>query len=333
MSEYLVRNISLLDKSMRNVLQAAALVSPLAGAAFGIIGPYGLAGALSGLWAAPAVALAVLGSYHLVTTGGSDFARMSRIVREEGLFKGLLNPVRIANFAIGALKTGYRSLITVLPAGAAAIATSLGASLSAPGVLFAHATTAATVLNPLFLVPALLGGAALFVTGATVGSMIAERLAAHHVTPLFSPLEGATKGERLQSFLGRILSYHKDGEAPLEKRHPLSFAAIAVGTIGGGIAAAAFGWAILPAALIGSWVGGAVTLPLQDATVHQDREKHRKVVATASSQPRQQAPAPKNPEPFAKPKLADLFGPGHKAGATPAPQTPSAQPQSKPPVP
>ena len=314
MSNYLVRNVELLDKSMRNVLQAAALVSPLAGAIYGFAGPYGLAGALSGFWAAPAIALGVLATYHLIATGGSDIGEMAKIVKAEGLFKGLLNPTRVLNFVKNSLNTAYRSLITVLPGSIAAVATSMGASLSAPGVLFAHATTAATVLNPIFLVPALIGGAALFVAGGAIGSMIAEKLAAHHVTPLFSPLEGATRAERVQSFLGRILSYHKDGEAPLEKRHPVSFAAVAIGTIGGGIAAAAFGWGILPAALIGSWIGGAITLPLQDATVDADREKHRKI-APAKPQPVRVAPA-KGPQPFAKPKIADLFG--QKTGVTQA---------------
>lgn len=331
MSNYLVKNVELLDKSMRNVLQAAALVSPLAGAVYGFAGPYGLAGAMSGLWAAPAIALGVLATYHLIATGGSDFAKMAKIVKEEGLFKGLLNPNRILNFAKKSCNTAYRSLITVLPGSAAAIATSMGASLSAPGVLFAHATTAATVLNPVFLIPALIGGAALFVAGGAIGSMIAEKLAAHHVTPLFSPLEGATRAERVQSFLGRVLSYHKDGEAPLEKRHPVSFAAIAVGTIGSGIAAAAFGWGILPAALIGSWIGGAITLPLQDATVDADREKHRKITP-AKPQPMQNRPA-EGPQPFSKPKIGDLFA--QKTGATPAQpvKTPSPTQTPKPPTP
>lgn len=331
MSNYLVKNVELLDKSMRNVLQAAALVSPPAGAVYGFAGPYGLAGAMSGLWAAPAIALGVLATYHLIATGGSDFAKMAKIVKEEGLFKGLLNPNRILNFAKNSLNTAYRSLITVLPGSVAALATSMGASLSAPGVLFSHATTAATVLNPVFLVPALIGGAALFVAGGAVGSMIAEKLAAHHVTPLFSPLEGATRAERVQSFLGRILSYHKDGEAPLEKRHPVSFAAVAIGTIGGGLAAAAFGWGILPAALIGSWIGGAITLPLQDATVDADREKHREI-APAKPQPLQNTPA-KGPQPFAKPKIGDLFA--QKTGATPARpvKTPVPAQTPKPPAP
>ena len=324
MSNYLVRNVELLDKSMRNVLQAAALVSPLAGAVFGFAGPYGIAAAISGLWIAPAIALGVLGTYHLIATGGSDIPKMAAIVKEEGLFKGLLNPNRIFNFAKSALNTAYRSLITVLPGSVAAFATSLGASLSAPGVLFSHATTVATVLNPLFLVPALVGGLALFVAGGAIGSMIAEKLAAHHVTPLFSPLQGATRSERVQSFLGRVLSYHKDGEAPLEKRHPASYAAIAVGTIGAGLAAAAFGWGILPAALIGSWIGGAITLPLQDATVNGDRELHRKV-APAKPVPVQNKPT-EGPQPFAKPKLADLFG--HKTGVTPV--EPVAKPAAQP---
>lgn len=329
MSNYLVRNVDLLDKSMRNVLQAATLVSPLAGAVYGFAGPYGIAAAISGLWIGPAIALGVLATYHLIATGGSDIPKMAKIVKEEGLFKGLLNPARIADFAKNALNTAYRSLIIVLPGSAAAVATSFGASLSAPGVLFSHATTAATVLNPVFLVPALIGGLALFVVGGAVGSMIAEKLAAHHVTPLFSPLQGATRSERFQSFLGRVLSYHKDGEAPLEKRHPASFAAIAIGTIGAGIAAAAFGWGILPAALIGSWIGGAITLPLQDATVHQDREQHSKVAPSKLMQ-MQNKPA-EGPQPFAKPKLTELFE--QKTGATPA--QPSAQPvaQPKPPSP
>jgi hypothetical protein len=330
MSNYLVRNVELLDKSMRNVLQAAALVSPLAGAFYGLAGGFGVTGILSGLWVAPAMALGVLGTYHLIATGGSDIVNMAKIVKDEGLFKGLLKPSKILDFAKKSLNTAYRSLITVLPGSMAAIATSMGAVLSAPGVLFAHATTAATVLSPVFLVPALIGGAALFVAGGALGSMIAEKLAAHHVTPLFSPLEGASRGERLQSFLGRVLSYHKDGEAPLEKRHPVSFAAIALGTIGGGIAAAAFGWGILPAALIGSWVGGAITLPLQDAAVDADREKHRKVTPSKTA-PVQNKPA-EGPQPFAKPKLADLFG--HKTGVSPAEpvQAPAAVSQPKPPA-
>lgn len=313
MSSYLVKNVELLDKSMRNVLQAAALVSPLAGAIYGFAGPFGVAGAMTGLWAAPAIALGVLATYHLIATGGSDLVKMAKIVKEEGFFKGLLNPNRIINFAKKSLNTAYRSLITILPASVAALTTSMGASLSAPGVLFAHATTAATVLHPLFLVPAIIGGAALFVAGGVVGSMIAEKLAAHHVTPLFSPLEGATRAEHVQSFLGRILSYHKNGEAPLEKRHPASFLAIATGTIGAGIAAAAFGWGILPAALIGGWIGGAITLPIQDATVDADREKHRKIKPPASPAPIHQ---PKSTSPFAKPKIGDLFG--QKTGVTPA---------------
>lgn len=330
MSNYLVRNVELLDKSMRNVLQAAALVSPLAGAIYGFAGPYGIAGALSGLWVAPAIALGVLGTYHLIATGGSDVVKMAKIVKEEGLLKGLLNPNRIINFAKKSLHTAYRSLITVLPGSVAAIATSMGATLSAPGVMFAHATTAATVLNPLFLVPALIGGAALFVAGGAIGSMIAEKLSAHHVTPLFSPLQGATRAERFQSFLGRVLSYHRDGEAPLEKRHPVSFAAIAAGTIGGGLAAAAFGWGILPAALIGSWIGGAITLPLQDAAVSEDREKHRKI--TPAKPTSLQNKAVESPQPFMKPKLADLFG--HKTGASPAEplKPPGSVAQPKPPA-
>lgn len=328
MSNYLVKNIELLDKSMRNVLQAATLVSPLAGAVYGFAGPYGVAAAISGLWIAPAIALGVLGTYHLIATGGSDIAKMAKIVKEEGLFKGLLHPDRLFNFARSALNSAYRSLITVLPGSVAAVATSLGASLSAPGVLFSHAATAATVLNPVFLVPALVGGLALFVAGGAIGSMIAEKLAAHHVTPLFSPLQGANRGERMQALLGRILSYHKDGEAPLEKRHPASFAAIAVGTIGAGIAAAAFGWGILPAALIGSWIGGAITLPLQDATVNEDREKHRKVTP-GKIIPTQNEPAD-GPQPFAKPKLADLFG--HKTGVSPVEPVAKSAPQPKPPT-
>ncbi len=329
MSNYLVRNVDLLDKSMRNVLQAAALISPLAGAFYGFAGGFGVAGVLSGLWVAPAIALGVLGTYHLIATGGSDIANIAKTVKQQGLMKGLLNPAKILDFAKKSLSTAYRSLITVLPGSMAAIATSMGAVLSAPGVLFAHATTAATVLSPVFLVPALIGGAALFVAGGAIGSMIAEKLAAHHVTPLFSPLEGASRGERLQSFLGRVLSYHKDGEAPLEKRHPVSFAAIALGTIGGGIAAAAFGWGILPAALIGSWVGGAITLPLQDAAVEADREKHRKVTPVKTA-PMQNKPA-EGPQHFIKPKLADLFG--HKTGVSPAEpvKAPAVVSQSKPP--
>lgn len=99
MSNYLVRNVELLDKSMRNVLQAAALVSPLAGAFYGLAGGFGVAGILSGLWVAPAMALGVLGTYHLIATGGRDIVNMAKIVKNEGLFKGLLKPSKILDFA------------------------------------------------------------------------------------------------------------------------------------------------------------------------------------------------------------------------------------------
>ena len=324
-----VENIKLLDSSMKQTLQGLVALSPLVGMFTG----YGLAGwggaALTGIVAGPVVAVAALGAYtylglDITKTARSAFNLHAKDVRD------FVKPASLIQKTVQGIKKSFGSLMTLLPAGTAATFAAMGATLMAPGVGLPWAATGVGILAPWALAAAAGLGAVGFVVGGIMASKFTDNLEKNPKEGLFAPTGGATRMEKAKTFLGRILSYHPQGKKAVHHRHPLSAAAIVGGAVAGAILAVSMSWATLPMALAGAFIGGGLTLPLQEDSVRRGYvEPEIEVGVTPDKKEERVGVSPqRKPSPLNDLTLSDKFQRKHgrKVGVSPAPSSAAKPP-------
>lgn len=277
-SETFARNFELYDNSMRQTLQAAVMVSPLAGTLAGL-GVHGTGAAmLTGLWAGPVVALAMLGVYAFPVSRIVEEAKKIPSLTKQDI-KDFFRPSNLASKLVNGLKEGYQSLLAVLPTGLAATGAAAGVTVMAPGVALPWALTGLPILGPWALAAAVGLGAAGFILGGKLGTVIADKLDKNFVRPLPSG-EEQTFGQKMKSFLGRIIPYRQKGQPAIASRHPASAGAMVASAIAGTVVAVVFNLATWPLGLAGAFVAGALTLPMQRASVERELRELEKAGVT-----------------------------------------------------
>lgn len=267
MNEKLKNIASLLSDNLKQTLHGVTFVSPLIGALTG----YGMhftnspfAHAASGLWAGPLAMFATVGFYAVASNGFVKTFNDAKSLTKKDIIN-FIKPSNLVPRIIQSFKTGYKSAVALLPTALGSSVAAFGAVTLTPGVaLSSFASAAALFTTPALLIPALaltLGG---YVAGHMIGSKISQKITGSPATPFFSRIEGNGFMEKATSAFGRIMPYHTKNDPTISQRHPLSAIAMLTGVATAGLLSAVFGGAVLPIAMLGTVLGSALTLPLQE---------------------------------------------------------------------
>lgn len=247
---------------LKQTVHGLAFVSPLVGAftgfAVNFMGHWGSA-ALMGLWIGPIVAAGAVALLAVAEYG------------PKGALKkfGDLKPANFRETAVKGFKRGLQTFMSLLPGGMGSTFAAFGAVLLSPGVMVSPATLPSTLLfAPQFLIPAIAITLGAYVAGHMLGSKILRTVTRD---PHLPTLPGATRAEKMGALLGRFMPYHEPGAPATFHRHPLSALAIGLGAVTFGVLTAGFtGW-VLPMTMLGTFIGAAVTSPMQEEAAQRAR--------------------------------------------------------------
>lgn len=307
MNDKLKNIASLLNDNLKQTLHGVTFASPLIGALTNFAMHFTQSPwthAASGLWAGPLAMFATVGFYAVASNGFAKTYNDAKNLTKKDIVN-FIKPSNLVPRIIQSFKTGYKSAVALLPTALGSTVAAFGAVTLTPGVAISSLAAGTVLFTPALLIPAIaltLGG---YVAGHMIGSKISQKITGSPAKPLFSALEGQGFMEKATSAFGRIMPYHTKDDPTISQRHPLSAIAMLAGVATAGLLSAGFGGAVLPIAMLGTFLGSALTLPLQENVA--DRVRMRLAGVTPADEDLYPGVSPE-PQPQPTPQMQPTRG-------------------------